>query len=101
MDLAVLKAQAGQVLADATIPELPSPYHGKVRDNYDLPDGRRIIIASDRFADAGDQFVHSLPLGNTALQDRNFRPEPVRVGLMHDDFYVHAMKIRLGVTDAS
>ncbi len=25
------------VLADATIPELPNHYKGKVRENYDLP----------------------------------------------------------------
>ena len=38
------------VLDDATIPELPSHYRGKVRDNYDLPDGRRLIVATDTFA---------------------------------------------------
>ena len=42
------------VLDDATIPELPNHYRGKVRDNYDLPDGangpRRIIIATDRLS---------------------------------------------------
>ena len=38
------------VLVDATIPELPNHYRGKVRDNYDLPDGRRIIIATDRLS---------------------------------------------------
>jgi phosphoribosylaminoimidazole-succinocarboxamide synthase len=32
------------------LPELPSPYQGKVRDNYDLPDGRRVIVASDRLS---------------------------------------------------
>jgi phosphoribosylaminoimidazole-succinocarboxamide synthase len=37
-------------LYDAVIPELPNPYHGKVRDCYDLPDGRRVIIASDRLS---------------------------------------------------
>ena len=39
-----------QVLADATIPELPDHYSGKVRDNYDLADDRRIIIATDRLS---------------------------------------------------
>ena len=36
--------QAGErpVLAQVDIPELPNPYHGKVRDNFDLADGRRI-----------------------------------------------------------
>jgi phosphoribosylaminoimidazole-succinocarboxamide synthase len=38
------------VIADATIAELPNHYRGKVRDNYDLPDGRRIIIATDRLS---------------------------------------------------
>src|SRR4051794_2347921 len=33
------------VLEDATIPGLPGHYRGKVRDNYDLPDGRRVLIA--------------------------------------------------------
>ena len=39
-----------RILTEAHIPELPNPYYGKVRDNYDLPDGRRIIISSDRLA---------------------------------------------------
>src|SRR5437667_8993527 len=38
------------VLDDATIAELPGHYRGKVRDNYDLPDGRRLIIATDRLS---------------------------------------------------
>lgn len=38
------------VLAEAFIAELPNYYRGKVRDNYDLPDGRRIIISSDRLS---------------------------------------------------
>ena len=27
-----------RILAEARFPELPHPYFGKVRDNYDLPD---------------------------------------------------------------
>ena len=50
MNLSDLRARAGQVLRDATIPELPNHYSGKVRDNYDLPDGRRILIATDRIS---------------------------------------------------
>ena len=50
MDKTALTRHAHRVLRDAIIPELPSPYFGKVRDNYDLPDGRRIIIASDRIS---------------------------------------------------
>ena len=44
MDPAEIRAHAHQILRDATIPELPNHYSGKVRDNYDLADGRRIIV---------------------------------------------------------
>ncbi len=47
-------------LSDAFIPELPHYYRGKVRDNYDLPDGRRIIIATDRLS-AFDRSLASIP----------------------------------------
>ena len=49
-----------QTLADATIAELPNAYHGKVRDNYDLPDGRRVIIATDRLS-AFDRILCAVP----------------------------------------
>lgn len=48
------------LLAEASIPELPNHYRGKVRDNYDLPDGRRIIIASDRLS-AFDRALAVIP----------------------------------------
>ncbi|TRL30917.1 phosphoribosylaminoimidazolesuccinocarboxamide synthase [Rhizobium straminoryzae] len=48
------------LLAEASIPELPKHYRGKVRDNYDLPDGRRIIIASDRLS-AFDRALAVIP----------------------------------------
>lgn len=35
-------------LTDAEFSELPNFQRGKVRDSYDLPDGRRIMIATDR-----------------------------------------------------
>eukprot|EP01037_Dinobryon_pediforme_P001445 gene1445-1466_t len=54
------------VLADATIPELPNHYAGKVRDNYDLPDGRRIIIATDRIS-AFDIILACIPLKGEVL----------------------------------
>ena len=49
-----------RILSEATIPELPNHYHGKVRENYDLPDGRRIIIATDRLS-AFDRILTSIP----------------------------------------
>jgi phosphoribosylaminoimidazole-succinocarboxamide synthase len=55
-----------QILADATIPELPNHYRGKVRDNYDLPDGRRIIIASDRLS-AFDRILAAIPFKGQVL----------------------------------
>ena len=39
-----------RVLPEAHLPELPNPYYGKVRDCYDLPDGRRLLISSDRIS---------------------------------------------------
>lgn len=48
------------VLDEAFFPELPNYYHGKVRDNYDLPDGRRVIIASDRLS-AFDRSLAVIP----------------------------------------
>jgi phosphoribosylaminoimidazole-succinocarboxamide synthase len=54
------------ILRDATIPELPSHYRGKVRDNYDVPDGRRIIIATDRLS-AFDRIVTAIPCKGQVL----------------------------------
>ncbi len=53
-------------LTDATIPELPRHYRGKVRDNYDLPDGRRILIATDRLS-AFDIILASIPAKGQVL----------------------------------
>lgn len=47
-------------LPEAVIPELPNYYRGKVRDCYDLPDGRRILIASDRLS-AFDRILAVIP----------------------------------------
>ena len=54
------------VLDDATIAELPHHYRGKVRDNYDLPDGRRIIIATDRLS-AFDRNIAAIPCKGQVL----------------------------------
>jgi phosphoribosylaminoimidazole-succinocarboxamide synthase len=55
-----------RVLDDATIPELPNHYRGKVRDNYDLPDGRRLIIATDRLS-AFDINIAAIPFKGQVL----------------------------------
>lgn len=49
-----------RVLSEAFIPELPNYYRGKVRENYDLADGRRIIIATDRLS-AFDRILTCIP----------------------------------------
>jgi len=54
------------ILSDATIPELPNHYRGKVRDNYDLADGRRVIIASDRLS-AFDRILTAIPYKGAVL----------------------------------
>lgn len=55
-----------RILSDAFIPELPNYYKGKVRENYDLPDGRRIIIATDRLS-AFDIVLASIPFKGQVL----------------------------------
>jgi phosphoribosylaminoimidazole-succinocarboxamide synthase len=66
MDTATLAPFARQVLEDATLPELPNHYRGKVRDNYDLPDGRRILITSDRIS-AFDRALAAIPFKGQVL----------------------------------
>jgi phosphoribosylaminoimidazole-succinocarboxamide synthase len=65
-DPTLLAARLDLVLDDATIPELPNHYRGKVRDNYDLPDGRRIIIATDRLS-AFDRSIAAIPCKGEVL----------------------------------
>jgi phosphoribosylaminoimidazole-succinocarboxamide synthase len=59
-DRKALAALLDNVLADATVAELPNHYRGKVRDNYDLADDRRIIIATDRLS-AFDRIITTIP----------------------------------------
>ena len=54
------------VLIDAEFPELPNFQRGKVRDSYDLPDGRRIMIATDRQS-AFDRVLASVPFKGQVL----------------------------------
>jgi len=61
-----LQACAQLILDDAAIPELPNYYKGKVRDNYDLPDGRRILITTDRLS-AFDIALAAIPCKGQVL----------------------------------
>ena len=66
MDIDDLAPHAHQVLEEATLPELPNHYRGKVRDNYDLADGRRILITSDRIS-AFDRHLAAIPFKGQVL----------------------------------
>lgn len=68
IETAALAPFADNVLADAAIAELPCHYRGKVRDNYDLADGRRIIIATDRLS-AFDRIIAAIPLKGQVLTE--------------------------------
>lgn len=48
------------VLTDAEFSELPGHQSGKVRESYDLPDGRRVMIATDRQS-AFDHVLAAVP----------------------------------------
>ena len=63
---AALAPYAHHTLPDAVIPELPGCYRGKVRENYDLADGARIIIATDRIS-AFDRNLAVIPLKGQVL----------------------------------
>ncbi len=78
IDIARLAPYADNILNDATIPELPGHYRGKVRENYDLPDGRRILIATDRLS-AFDRILTAIPLkGQVLTQTDRFWFEATR-----------------------
>jgi phosphoribosylaminoimidazole-succinocarboxamide synthase len=64
--LSALSITPSNILTDATIPELPRHYSGKVRDNYSLPGGRRILIATDRLS-AFDCNITAIPFKGQAL----------------------------------
>ncbi|MBR0557806.1 phosphoribosylaminoimidazolesuccinocarboxamide synthase [Ciceribacter sp. L1K23] len=55
-----------RILSEAYFPELPNYYRGKVRENYDLPDGRRIIISTDRLS-AFDRILACIPYKGQVL----------------------------------
>ncbi|MDQ2106325.1 phosphoribosylaminoimidazolesuccinocarboxamide synthase [Azospirillum isscasi] len=66
VDTALLAPHLSNVVKDAAIPELPNHYRGKVRENYDLPDGRRVIIATDRLS-AFDIILTAIPFKGQVL----------------------------------
>src|SRR6266853_5101685 len=63
---AKLASDAHHTLSEAVIPELPERYRGKVRENYDLRNGTRILIATDRIS-AFDRNLAVIPLKGQVL----------------------------------
>ena len=66
LDKQLLQSQIKNVLIDATIPGLPNHYKGKVRDTYELDDGRIIIVATDRQS-AFDKNMGAVPFKGQVL----------------------------------
>lgn len=66
IDPKTLEPYLDRALSSAVIPELPNRGEGKVRDSYDLPDGRRILIATDRLS-AFDRILTTIPLKGQVL----------------------------------
>ncbi len=63
---ALIASQLDNTLTDASFPELPGHSRGKVRDSYDLADGRRIMIATDRQS-AFDKVLAAVPYKGQVL----------------------------------
>ncbi|HTV89223.1 MAG TPA: phosphoribosylaminoimidazolesuccinocarboxamide synthase [Stellaceae bacterium] len=66
VDPDIILRHVDRALDDATIPELPRHYRGKVRDNYDLADGTRLLIATDRLS-AFDRAIAAIPFKGQVL----------------------------------
>ncbi len=60
------KLALASVLTDGEFSELPNFQRGKVRDSYNLPDGRRIMIATDRQS-AFDHVLAAVPFKGQVL----------------------------------
>ena len=57
---------ADACITDAFFPELPGHQTGKVRESYDLPDGRRVMVATDRQS-AFDYVLAAVPFKGQVL----------------------------------
>ncbi|MBI3512592.1 MAG: phosphoribosylaminoimidazolesuccinocarboxamide synthase [Proteobacteria bacterium] len=66
VDVAALTPYLDNIVTDAAIAGLPGHYRGKVRENFDLPDGRRILVATDRLS-AFDRILTAIPLKGQVL----------------------------------
>jgi phosphoribosylaminoimidazole-succinocarboxamide synthase len=66
VDTSVLQRALAHTLETSDLGALGRKYEGKVRDNYSTPDGRRIIVVTDRIS-AFDRVLGTLPLKGQLL----------------------------------
>ncbi len=66
VDVTSLAPFRDYLLTEAFVPELPNYYRGKARDNYDLENGERILIATDRLS-AFDRALAAIPFKGQVL----------------------------------
>ena len=61
-----IAAELPVALTETDVPGLAPPIRGKVRDSYDLADGRRLLVATDRQS-AFDQVLTAVPFKGQVL----------------------------------
>jgi phosphoribosylaminoimidazole-succinocarboxamide synthase len=66
VDVSLIQAALAHPLDRSDFPGLGKKYEGKVRDNYTTPDGRRVLIVTDRIS-AFDRVLGTLPLKGQVL----------------------------------
>lgn len=66
MDVSLIQKALAHPLDRSDFPRLGKKYEGKVRDNYSTPDGKRVIVVTDRIS-AFDRVLGTLPLKGQVL----------------------------------
>jgi phosphoribosylaminoimidazole-succinocarboxamide synthase len=66
VDVSLIQAALAHPLDRSDFAGLGQKYEGKVRDNYSTPDGRRVIVVTDRIS-AFDRVLGTLPLKGQVL----------------------------------
>lgn len=66
VDREIFRRALPLALARTSLDALGAKYEGKVRDNYSTPDGRRILVTTDRIS-AFDRVIGTLPLKGQIL----------------------------------
>jgi phosphoribosylaminoimidazole-succinocarboxamide synthase len=66
MDIEAIRPYVHAAIREISLPGLPNHYSGKVRENYDLADGRRLLVATDRIS-AFDTILGAIPLKGQVL----------------------------------